>query len=136
MPSLTPQVLAALKASLKNSVEAVATMKARYAAEFKLRRRYFNLVQELRGNIRVYCRVRPMLPGEVKDGKNRALTSPVDEPGTLHVENARMDKRETFEFEHVFKEQTTQATVYAEVADLVTSCLDGYNVCSKSKMQR
>ncbi len=41
-----------------------------------IRRRLFNVIQDLRGNIRVFCRVRPMLPQERKDAKIN--TSPFD----------------------------------------------------------
>jgi kinesin family member C2/C3 len=38
-------------------------------------------------------------------------------------------REKTWEFDEVFNLETTQAQVYAEVSDLVTSVLDGYNVC-------
>ncbi len=40
----------------------------------KERRRLFNIIQELKGNIRVYCRVRPLSPEEErgKGGVSRA----------------------------------------------------------------
>lgn len=42
----------------------IGTMRERYKKEMAERRRLHNLVQELRGNIRVYCRARPPLPFE------------------------------------------------------------------------
>jgi hypothetical protein len=47
-----------------------------YRTELNLRRTLHNQLQELRGNIRVLCRVRPLLPGEQKrrkSGLNPAL---------------------------------------------------------------
>ena len=47
-----------------------------YRTELNLRRTLHNQLQELRGNIRVLCRVRPLLPGEHKrrrGGLNPAL---------------------------------------------------------------
>merc|ERR1719334_1606787 len=37
-----------------------------YNKEVVLRRRYFNEIQELKGNIRVFCRIRPLLPDEME----------------------------------------------------------------------
>ena len=38
-------------------------------------------------------------------------------------------KEKTFEYDQVFACDSTQEKVYAEIADLVVSVLDGYNVC-------
>ena len=38
----------------------------KYKRELSFRRKYFNMVQDLRGNIRVFCRFRPLLPFELK----------------------------------------------------------------------
>jgi hypothetical protein len=39
-------------------------LKEKYIKEMKERKRLFNMLQELRGNIRVVCRARPLMPGE------------------------------------------------------------------------
>jgi hypothetical protein len=38
-------------------------------------------------------------------------------------------REKTWEFDEVFTTESTQESVYAEVSDLVTSVLDGYNIC-------
>ena len=43
-------------------------MFAKYETENALRRSLFNQVQELKGNIRVYCRVRPFSSAETEEG--------------------------------------------------------------------
>ena len=40
-------------------MDGVADLRKNYELEVKERKRLFNLVQELRGNIRVFCRCRP-----------------------------------------------------------------------------
>lgn len=99
-----------------------------YQEEMALRRHYFNLIQELKGNIRVYCRVRPM--------SDRDRTSPTDigavtypSVGELVVHNAGRNNTSSYEFEKIFDPQIKQEQVFAEVADLIVSVLDGYNVC-------
>lgn len=51
-------------AVLKRMGEVVQDYRQRFLAESGERRKLHNLVQELRGNIRVYCRVRPLLNRE------------------------------------------------------------------------
>jgi hypothetical protein len=57
--------------------QATAELQQSYRKEMKERRRLFNIIQELKGNIRVYCRVRPLSPEEErgKGGVSRARVS-------------------------------------------------------------
>lgn len=79
-----------------------------------------NTIQELKGNIRVCCRVRPAAPGcEV------ALFHP--EPNKTCL-NHGMDNY-VFNFDRVFTAAADQSEVFSEVSGLVQSALDGYKVC-------
>ncbi|KAK9735676.1 hypothetical protein RND81_04G219100 [Saponaria officinalis] len=91
-------------------------------------RRLYNQVQDLKGNIRVYCRVRPFLPGQA-DGFTTVEN--IDE-GNITITNPVKyckDGKKTFNFNKVFGSSATQAEVYLDMQPLVRSCLDGYNVC-------
>ncbi|TFJ97081.1 ubiquitin carboxyl-terminal hydrolase 28 [Platysternon megacephalum] len=103
------------------------------------RRRLHNLVQELKGNIRVFCRVRPLLAWEKERQKglehlhfplqdNKALVlSKVEES---HVGRDRKgDVKYDFSFDQVFSPACSQEEVFEEIALLVQSALDGYHVC-------
>lgn len=57
----------------------------KYKKELSDRRKYFNLVQELRGNIRVFCRSRPILPHDEKKGAQVACIFP--DASTLTVKS-------------------------------------------------
>merc|ERR1719281_735700 len=81
----------------------------KYKKELSLRRKYFNLVQELRGNIRVFCRVRPLLPFELKKGATSCLKFPPAEDFVVKV-NAG-DEIMTFEYDRVYKPEYTQEAV-------------------------
>jgi kinesin family protein C2/C3 len=95
---------------------------AAYTKECKLRRKYFNQIQELRGNIRVYCRVRPSSHDD-----DYAVT--FTKSGKLRVVNEEKRTHHDFEFEQIFKPEASQTDVFNEVSDLILSVLDGYNVC-------
>lgn len=101
---------------------------ARWRKEFKARRKLFNTIQELRGNIRVFCRVRPLKLPSLVDGSTAKLA--VDFPDAATDENSRIQLgSKCFEFDHVFPPSAGQTAVYEETAGVVASVLDGYNVC-------
>lgn len=84
------------------------------------RRDLHNAIQELKGNIRVFCRVRPC-----KDGTKTSLQ--MLEANKLTVSYS--GESYPFSFDRVFAGCTPQASIFDEVAGLVQSALDGYKVC-------
>ncbi|XP_052162744.1 kinesin-like protein KIN-14N [Oryza glaberrima] len=90
-----------------------------------LRKRLHNTILELKGNIRVFCRVRPLLPNESgavaypKSGENLGR-------GIELTHNAQMY---SFTFDKVFEQSASQEDVFIEISQLVQSALDGYKVC-------
>ncbi|XP_073116581.1 kinesin-like protein KIN-14M isoform X7 [Elaeis guineensis] len=92
-------------------------------------KRLYNEVQELKGNIRVYCRIRPFLTGE-----NQKLTTIdyIGENGELVLVNPSKqgkDGRKMFKFNKVYGPAATQEEVFLDTQPLIRSVLDGYNVC-------
>ena len=113
-----------------NMAHEVQEAKRKYHKELAERKRLHNLVQELRGNIRVYCRVRPVSSRELENGGDEGCRQCVQFPEDgISVEVRSAKKEKTFEYDQVFACDSTQEKVYAEIADLVVSVLDGYNVC-------
>ncbi|CAK7349727.1 unnamed protein product [Dovyalis caffra] len=71
-------------------------------------RRMFNELQELKGNIRVYCRIRPFLPGQAA---KQTTVEYIGEHGELAIVNPSKqgkDKRRNFKFNKVFGPDSTQ----------------------------
>ncbi|EDO34961.1 predicted protein, partial [Nematostella vectensis] len=101
------------------------------------RRTLHNTIQELKGNIRVFCRVRPPLPNEMNkdlvnvslqdEGRGIAIT-PSNLPEDVMATKKGVSKYE-FSFDKVFQHTSKQAQVFEEISQLVQSALDGYNVC-------
>merc|ERR1712048_635676 len=80
-----------------------------------------NTIQELKGNIRVFCRVRPAGPDAAVAVQALEQASSV---GVTHCGESH-----SFAFDKVFGPTTSQVDVFQEVEGLVQSALDGYKVC-------
>jgi kinesin family protein C2/C3 len=130
LPQLAKQTCHLLMKQCGNMAHEVQEAKRKYHKELAERKRLHNLVQELRGNIRVYCRVRPVSRRELENGGDEGCRQCVQFPEDgLSVEVRSAKKEKTFEYDQVFACDSTQEKVYSEIADLVVSVLDGYNVC-------
>ncbi|XP_060169099.1 kinesin-like protein KIN-14C [Lycium barbarum] len=102
---------------------------ANYSVVLAENRKLHNEVQELKGNIRVYCRIRPFLRGQKE---KQSVIEYIGENGELIVVNPSKQGKEgrrSFKFNTVYNPASTQAQVYSDIQPLVQSVLDGYNVC-------
>ena len=98
-----------------------------YKEEVSLRKKYFNMMEDMKGKIRVYCRVRPMTPREEKAKQNKVV-SVTDE---FSIQHPWKDERKprSYEFDTCFSPQSTQEDVFHDTRYLIQSAVDGYNVC-------
>jgi kinesin family member C2/C3 len=129
----SPGTVAMMQQAIEQQIQArvsgaVGDISKRYIKERLERRRLLNVVHELKGNIRVYCRVRPMSDAERKKECDTPTIQVMDD-GQLKVHNSKKDANHEFEYEQLFDTNTTQSQVFDEVSDLITSVTDGYNVC-------
>jgi len=140
----------AAEAISDSKTDAVRTLTARVAeleallssAEQRIRdgeatrRRLHNTILELKGNVRVFCRVRP--PMTNTEQSKLALAAPQEgELAGRGVEIAQAgnggpsskgSQRHMFTFDKVFGPSSGQSEVFEEVSMLVQSALDGYRV--------
>jgi kinesin family protein C2/C3 len=86
------------------------------------------MIQELKGNIRVYLRCRPPTGRELEQFGDDALCVSFPDDGQVRVANDK-GREKIWDFEEVFKLDATQEEVFVEISELITSVLDGYNVC-------
>lgn len=92
------------------------------------RRRIHNKIEDIRGAIRVFCRVRPLNSQELENGDS-CITNQED-PMVLYVENnifTEGEEKSRFCFDAVFT-PGTQEEIFDSCRDLVQSAVDGYNV--------
>ncbi|KAJ8372456.1 hypothetical protein AAFF_G00289010 [Aldrovandia affinis] len=141
--SVQSSALSRSQGCLKETQETVQTLEEKVALQSEEihkgemeRRRLHNTVQELKGNIRVFCRVRPLLTGdqnhmhhiEFPAHDNKALKlAKTEESHTGRAGDTQ--KSYSFSFDRVFGPAAAQSEVFQEISLLVQSALDGYSVC-------
>ncbi|KAI1498836.1 P-loop containing nucleoside triphosphate hydrolase protein [Biscogniauxia marginata] len=103
-------------------------------------RALFDQVQDLKGNIRVMCRIRPADPsipadeladfGPQEPGGRGDLWGKMNLPvEKKSVTGTTVFETKTFDFERIFSTEDTNGDVFAEVKDLVESAMVGRPVC-------
>ncbi|GER57524.1 P-loop nucleoside triphosphate hydrolasessuperfamily protein with CH (Calponin Homology) domain [Striga asiatica] len=111
--------------NLKGLIDAAQS----YHSVLEENRKLYNEVQDLKGNIRVYCRIRPFLPGQ---NRKQTTIQCIGDNGELVVINPSKpgkDSHRLFKFNKVFSPAATQEDVFRDTQPLIRSILDGYNVC-------
>eukprot|EP00931_Biecheleriopsis_adriatica_P061147 TRINITY_DN36762_c0_g1_i1.p1 TRINITY_DN36762_c0_g1~~TRINITY_DN36762_c0_g1_i1.p1 ORF type:complete len:1235 (+),score=381.11 TRINITY_DN36762_c0_g1_i1:89-3793(+) len=88
------------------------------AAEMR-RKKLHNCIEDLKGSIRVFCRVRPLSKKETGQGD----TNICEAEGSMTIKV----KEQKFSFDAVFS-PGSQEEVFEDCKDLVQSAADGYNV--------
>ncbi|KAJ6685722.1 KINESIN-LIKE PROTEIN KLP-3 [Salix purpurea] len=91
-------------------------------------KKLYNQAQEAKGNIRVFCRCRPLTKEEISNGCQTAVDFSAAKDGDLTVITSGSTKK-IFKFDRVYAPKDDQVDVFADASALVTSVLDGYNVC-------
>ncbi|KAM1029487.1 hypothetical protein ACFX14_042007 [Malus domestica] len=98
------------------------------------RKKLHNTIMELKGNIRVFCRVRPWLADE---DEAPAVSYPTAIEslgrGIVLLQNGQ---NHHFTFDRVFHHEASQEDVFVEISELVESALNGYKVCIFAYGQR
>ncbi|KAL2609200.1 hypothetical protein R1flu_027773 [Riccia fluitans] len=112
-------------AIVKRQADQIIELEGHYKEEQVLRKRYFNMMEDMKGKIRVYARWRPRSEKEIRENQKNILLRP-DE---FTVEHPWKDEKKQHQFDHVFDETTTQEQIFEDTKYLVQSAIDGYNVC-------
>lgn len=87
------------------------------------RREVYNQIQELKGNLRVYCRIKP------RSSSDKSANVEAVDDMTVRITDPETEQVSEYEFDFVIPEKATQEEIFEEVRPLATSVLDGYNVC-------
>lgn len=101
----------------------------KYRVAMEDRKKLHNQVLDLKGNIRVFVRVRPINSKESSLEPEGEPTITFRDDTNIGVYDGQHARRKWFEFDQVFSPATQQEQVFEEAKPLATSVLDGYNVC-------
>ncbi|KAG8082303.1 hypothetical protein GUJ93_ZPchr0014g47271 [Zizania palustris] len=92
-------------------------------------RKLYNQVQDLKGSIRVYCRVKPFPKKQIDQ---ISTVDHIGENGEIMIMNPQKQGKEgqkIFSFNKIFGPNASQSEVFADTQPLIRSVMDGYNVC-------
>ncbi|KAG2621277.1 hypothetical protein PVAP13_3NG247400 [Panicum virgatum] len=106
----------------------ISNSASRYHKVLEENRKLYNQIQDLKGNIRVYCRVRPFLPGQISSSSSVAGMEETTITINASTKYAK-DGTKSFTFNKVFGPAATQDEVFSDMQPLIRSVLDGFNVC-------
>nr|QWT43336.1 kinesin-like protein KIN14G [Citrullus lanatus] len=112
-----------LHQSILNLEGEIEQLRLKLRVSDEKRREALNTILDIKGSIRVFCRVRPFL---LIDRRR------ICEPILLEQDKVRVQSsgtRKEFEFDKVFSKEASQEEIYSEVEPIVQSALDGRNVC-------
>ncbi|KAF6160903.1 hypothetical protein GIB67_025438 [Kingdonia uniflora] len=113
-------------AILKKQGAQLAEFETLYKEEQVLRKRYFNIIEDMKGKIRVFCRSRPLCEKEITEKQKDVLVA-IDE---FTIEHSWKDgKLKQHLYDRVFDGTASQEEVFEDTKYLVQSAADGYNVC-------
>merc|ERR1712071_349276 len=134
-------------ALLDTANKEIDDLKANLRQEETLRRQLHSTVQELKGNIRVFCRIRTILASDkmpsmkmpylnVLNERSMEVNKLVGADATLNESSIHAPasgrtgtSKFEFSFDRVFGPSVKQEEIFDEISQLVQSAIDGYNVC-------
>lgn len=93
------------------------------------RRKLQNQIQELRGNVQVFARLRPFLPNDHKREDEESVVTVGMDKISMSIKDPKNDTEHKFSFDRAFAAHEGQEDVFQDVSEFVQSALDGYNVC-------
>lgn len=114
-----------LTTDYKNLRKDFDEMNVKYKKEVALRKQLHNKIEDMNGQIRVYCRCRPMAQYEIDKGSKQVVAFP-DE---YSIEVMSSGGKKEYLFNHVYDMNSTQEGVFEDTYNLIQSAYDGYNVC-------
>lgn len=131
------EAYAEMERRMREAIDEAADAMHKLRKEETLRRKLHNQVQELKGNIRVFCRVRPMLNADGQTEQAKITIPEDDECKDIEVKGIEeksslgtdVTKTYPFSFDRVFDSTSSNSQIFEEISQLIQSALDGYNVC-------
>ncbi|XP_024533955.1 kinesin-like protein KIN-14E [Selaginella moellendorffii] len=103
-------------------------LKKRLLDESQERKFLYNKLIEMKGNVRVFCRCRPLNASEASASSVSVVEFDSARENELVI-RAGTNPKKLYKFDRVFTPEDDQPEVFADTSPVVVSVLDGYNVC-------
>ncbi|KAF3696001.1 Kinesin-like protein KIFC3 [Channa argus] len=114
-----------LQDQLKQVKEEKKKIIENYTSERTMRKKYYNIVEDMKGKIRVFCRIRPVSRTMAAQG-GTIVVEKIDDY-SVTVETSRGPRE--FLFDKVFSGDASQEDLFHDTNRLIQLAIDGYNVC-------
>ncbi|KAJ4968639.1 hypothetical protein NE237_015340 [Protea cynaroides] len=113
----------ALQRTIMNLEGDIEELRSELRSLDEKRREALNKILDLKGSIRVFCRIRPFQSTDL-----RRTREPIS-AGSDKIVVRSAGIRKEYDFDKVFTQETSQEDVFVEVEPIIRSALDGHNVC-------
>ena len=101
--------------------------------ETEKRKVLHNTLEDLKGRIRVYVRIRPLSESELNANFVECLAKEDDRTVVMAEDDATAQDTRDWEFDKIFSGNNaagnTQQAIFKDTSLLITSAIDGFNVC-------
>jgi hypothetical protein len=116
-----------LELEIRNAKGASEKTQEAFYREQALRKKYLHELEQAKGAIRVFCRVRPLSSSEKEMNSKNCTNFPDEQAIQLKPHNGAKGK--SFNFDKVYGPDSNQEEIFQQMVPLVQSAVDGYNVC-------
>ncbi|XP_073009772.1 kinesin-like protein KIN-14O [Typha latifolia] len=121
--NIVPEHEEGLGSTISSLQEEILSLRSKQRILDGRRREALNKILDLKGSIRVFCRIRSSPSMDSK--RTRSPISTEQEKITIRS----MGVKKEFNVDRVFCQESTQEDVFLEVEPIVRSAIDGHNVC-------
>ncbi len=101
--------------------------------ETERRKVLHNTIEDMKGRIRVYVRIRPLSESEIRADHVDVMTKEDDRTIAMAADAFSGVEARAWEFDKIFcgrdEDGNTQEAVFKDTSLLITSAIDGFNVC-------
>lgn len=116
-----------LKQHLKEATAELDIVSTKYKEEQVKRKKLLNELEDIKGKVRVYARIRPFTRNEKTDADKAQPTVTITDETSLEV-GTQKNRMKQYNFDAVFGPNSTQDEVFDDTKRLIQSAIDGYNV--------
>ena len=101
--------------------------------ETERRKVLHNTIEDIKGRIRVYVRIRPLSESEIRYDSANVMTKEDDRTIAMAADASTGAEARAWEFDKIFcgtsEDGNTQEAIFKDTSLLITSAIDGFNVC-------